>query len=90
MAMMKSEVPTTSEEYRRHREAYQARIAALQIKGKLKRPADVAARAATEAGKRRERFGSAPRHLVEVDYHDFRRALLRELGDHAVNARQTS
>ncbi len=69
---------------------YQARIAALQIKGKLKRPADVAARAATEAGKRRERFGSAPRHLVEVDYHDFRRALLRELGDHAVNARQTS
>jgi cation diffusion facilitator CzcD-associated flavoprotein CzcO len=62
---------------------YQARIAALQIKGGLKRPADIAARAAAEVSKRRERFGAAPRHLVEVDYHDFRRALLRELGDSA-------
>jgi cation diffusion facilitator CzcD-associated flavoprotein CzcO len=62
---------------------YQARIAALQIKGGLKRPADVAARAAAEVSKRRERFGATPRHLVEVDYHDFRRALLRELGDSA-------
>ncbi len=61
---------------------YQARIAALQIKGLLKRPADVGARAAAEASKRRERFGTAPRHLVEVEFHDFRRALLRELGDH--------
>jgi cation diffusion facilitator CzcD-associated flavoprotein CzcO len=65
---------------------YQARIAALQIKGELKRPDDVAARAAAEVGKRRERFGAAPRHLVEVDYHDFRSALLRELGNHAVPA----
>jgi hypothetical protein len=62
---------------------YQARIAALQIKGGLKRPTDVAARAAAEVSKRRERFGATPRHLVEVDYHDFRRALLRELGDSA-------
>jgi cation diffusion facilitator CzcD-associated flavoprotein CzcO len=67
---------------------HQARIVALQIKGELKRPADVAARARSEVRERRARFGAAPRHLVEVDYHDFRRALLRELGDHAVNARQ--
>ena len=39
---------------------------------------------------RRERLGTARRHLVEVDYHDFRLALLRELGDQAVNARQVS
>ena len=32
---------------------------------------------------RRRRFGSSPRHVIEVDYHDFRRALLRELGEHA-------
>jgi cation diffusion facilitator CzcD-associated flavoprotein CzcO len=62
---------------------YQARIAALQIKGVLKPPADVAARGAAEVSARRKRFGTAPRHLLEVDYHDFRRALLRELGDHA-------
>ena len=62
---------------------YQARIAALQIKGVLRRPANVAARGAREVSQRRTRFGKAPRHLIEVDYHDFRRALLRELGDHA-------
>jgi cation diffusion facilitator CzcD-associated flavoprotein CzcO len=69
---------------------YQARIAALQINGQLKRPDDVAGRAAAEVRERRNRFGAAARHLVEVDYHDFRRALLRELGDKAANARQAS
>jgi cation diffusion facilitator CzcD-associated flavoprotein CzcO len=69
---------------------HQARIAALQIKGVLERPADVAATGAREVSERRSRFGTAPRHLIEVDYHDFRRALLRELGDHAANARQAS
>jgi cation diffusion facilitator CzcD-associated flavoprotein CzcO len=62
---------------------HQARIAALQIKGLLKRPGDVEARSAREVSERRRRFGSSPRHLIEVDYHDFRNALLRELGDHA-------
>jgi hypothetical protein len=62
---------------------HQARIAALQIKGVLKRPADVAAGGRREVNERRSRFGTAPRHLIEVDYHDFRRALLRELGDRA-------
>jgi cation diffusion facilitator CzcD-associated flavoprotein CzcO len=62
---------------------HQARIAALQITGVLERPGDVEARAAREASERRRRFGSSPRHLIEVDYHDFRRALLRELGEYA-------
>jgi cation diffusion facilitator CzcD-associated flavoprotein CzcO len=62
---------------------HQARIAALQIAGALKRPADVAARSASETSARRRRYGSEPRHLIEVDYHDFRHALLRELGQHA-------
>ena len=62
---------------------HQARIAALQIKGVLKRPPDVAARSAGEVSRRRRRYGTAPRHLIEVDYHDFRHALLRELGEHA-------
>ena len=60
---------------------YQARIAALQIMGRLRRPPDVAARGEREVNARRARFGTAARHLVEVDYHDFRRALLRELGE---------
>jgi cation diffusion facilitator CzcD-associated flavoprotein CzcO len=61
---------------------HQARIAALQINGALKRPTDVAMRSASEVRQRRRRFGSAPRHLIEVDYHDFRDSLLRELGEH--------
>ena len=30
---------------------------------------------------RQRRFGTAPRHMIEVDYHDFRQALLHELGE---------
>jgi len=62
----------------------QARIAALQIKGVLQRPSDVGARSEREASLRRRRYGTAPRHLIEVDYHDFRRDLQRELGGYAV------
>ena len=65
---------------------HQARIAALQITRVLKRPGDVEARSAREVSERRRRFGSSPRHLIEVDYHDFRRALLCELGEHASGA----
>ncbi len=60
---------------------HQARIAACQITGRLSRPPDVAARGAREMRARRQRFGSSPRHLIEVDYHDFRQALLHELGE---------
>jgi cation diffusion facilitator CzcD-associated flavoprotein CzcO len=58
---------------------YQARIAALQIKGRLKRPADIAARVQHEVTMPHWRFDPSPRHAIEVDYHDFRRELMREL-----------
>ena len=58
---------------------YQARIAALQIKGRLQRPADIAARIAHEVATPHWRFDPSPRHAIEVDYHDFRKELLREL-----------
>jgi cation diffusion facilitator CzcD-associated flavoprotein CzcO len=58
---------------------YQARIAALQIKGSLKRPPDIAQRIAHEVTSPHWRFDPSPRHAIEVDYHDFRRELMREL-----------
>ncbi len=58
---------------------HQARIAALQIVGKLARPADVAGLIAREVAKPHWRFDHSPRHAVEVDYHDFRRELMSEL-----------
>jgi cation diffusion facilitator CzcD-associated flavoprotein CzcO len=44
---------------------YQARIAALQISGRLSRPSTVC--------------DPAPRHAIEVDFHTFRRELMAEL-----------
>lgn len=58
---------------------YQARIAALQLQGRLNRPADMAARVGRELASPHWRFRESPRHAIEVDYHDFRRELLREL-----------
>jgi cation diffusion facilitator CzcD-associated flavoprotein CzcO len=58
---------------------YQARIAALQIAGRLARPADIARRIEGESRGPHWRFDSTPRHAVEVDYHDFRLELLDEL-----------
>jgi cation diffusion facilitator CzcD-associated flavoprotein CzcO len=58
---------------------HQARIAALQIKGALSRPGDVAARIDREISSPHWRFDKAPRHAVEVDYHDFRNELLKEI-----------
>lgn len=60
---------------------HQARIAAQQITGRLSRPSHLAARSAREVRERQQRFGTSPRHLIEVDYHDFRQALLHELGE---------
>ncbi len=53
---------------------HQARIAALQIAGRLARPKDIAARIGSETP--HWHFDSAPRHVIEVDYHDFRRDLM--------------
>jgi cation diffusion facilitator CzcD-associated flavoprotein CzcO len=59
---------------------HQARIAALQIKGELSRPRDIEARIDREISSPHWRFDRAPRHAVEVDYHDFRNELLKEIG----------
>jgi cation diffusion facilitator CzcD-associated flavoprotein CzcO len=58
---------------------YQGRIAALQISGRLERPADIATRIRHEVAHPRHRFDPSPRHAMEVDYHAFRRELMREL-----------
>lgn len=58
---------------------YQARIAALQIKGRLKRPTDIGTRIEREVASPHWRFDPSPRHAIEVDYHDFRKELMREL-----------
>ena len=56
---------------------HQGRIAALQIAGRLPRPADIAAR--IRSASPHWRFETTPRHAVEVDYHDFRRELMGAL-----------
>jgi len=58
---------------------YQARIAALQITGQLKRPDDIKERIAREVSSPHWIFDESPRHAIEVDAHDFQRELLREL-----------
>lgn len=58
---------------------HQAHIAALQITGRLKRPANIQALLAQEMNAPHWRFEDRPRHQAEVDYHDFRASLLREL-----------
>lgn len=60
---------------------HQARIAALQLVGRLRRPADLATRISREARTRHWRFQNSPRHALEVDYHEFRKALLREIAN---------
>ena len=58
---------------------YQAHIAALQLSGRLQRPADLAARIRHEIAHPHHRFDPSPRHAIEVDYHAFRRELMDEL-----------
>jgi len=58
---------------------HQARIAALQISGRLKRPSDIGARIRHELAHPHRRFDPSPRHAIEVDYHAFRRELMDEL-----------
>src|SRR5262249_13522073 len=58
---------------------YQARIAVAQITGKLERPRDLEIRIAHEISSPHWQFDDAPRHAIEVDYHDFRQELLNEL-----------
>lgn len=62
---------------------HQARIAALQISGRLDRPDDMNYRVEQEMSSPHWHFDKALRHVVEVDYHDFRAQLLKEIS-HAV------
>ena len=58
---------------------YQSRLAALQIRGRLRRPADIDTRIRREVAHAHSRFHPSPRHAIEVNYHDFRKELIREL-----------
>jgi hypothetical protein len=58
---------------------YQARIAALQISGRLQRPPDIDARIRRDVADPHDRFDRSHRHAIEVDYHAFRRELMGEL-----------
>jgi pyruvate/2-oxoglutarate dehydrogenase complex dihydrolipoamide dehydrogenase (E3) component len=58
---------------------HQARIAALQITGALSRPRDIHNLIEKEINWPHWRFDNALRHVVEVDYHDFRAQLLKEM-----------
>jgi cation diffusion facilitator CzcD-associated flavoprotein CzcO len=57
----------------------QARIAALQIVGRLDRPADITAQIDKEIAVSERLFERNPRHAVEVDYHIFAGELANEL-----------
>jgi Flavin-binding monooxygenase-like len=58
---------------------YQARIAALQLSGRLQRRADIDTRIRHDVAHPHRRFDPSPRHTIEVDYHAFRRELMDEL-----------
>jgi cation diffusion facilitator CzcD-associated flavoprotein CzcO len=58
---------------------HQARIAALQISGVLRRPHNINDRIERELKLPHWRFEKTLRHVVEVDYHDFRAQLLKEI-----------
>jgi len=58
---------------------HQARIAALQITGKLTRPADLSARIEREIRHPHWPYQRSVRHAIEVDFYEFRKALLAEV-----------
>ena len=58
---------------------YQAKIAAKIITGRLKRPANLPQKINKEIKKSCAQYKESPRHALEVDYHIFRRQLLKEL-----------
>ena len=58
---------------------YQARIACLEITGAYRRPADLDAAIRDELAHPHFDFAGGQRHAVEVDYHQFRNDLAREL-----------
>jgi hypothetical protein len=57
----------------------QAEVLALQLTGRLDRPADLERRIARETAHPHWNLEKSPRHAVEVDSYDFARALRKEL-----------
>ncbi len=57
----------------------QSKIIARELSGLWKRPADIAQRVERELNNPHYRQINTPRHTITVDYHAFRKALLREL-----------
>jgi hypothetical protein len=57
----------------------QAQLVAKAIKGQWQRPADIDAAIRREIEHPDQKFPKTPRHAVEVDYHEFRKRLDREL-----------
>ncbi len=57
----------------------QAKIVSAELAGTWKRPADIAGRLNRELSKPHYRQLKTPRHTVTVDFHAFRKQLLREL-----------
>jgi hypothetical protein len=55
----------------------QSELVAARIAGRIRLPADLAARARAERDAQPFRFVVTPRHSVEVDYHHYSRALVR-------------
>ena len=58
---------------------YQSRLAVKEILGQYRRPADLRQAIAEELGHPHFRFIDEARHSTEVDYHRFRKELLKEL-----------
>ena len=58
---------------------YQALLACMELKGRYRRPADMAAAIAEERDNPHFDFIKTPRHSTEVDYAEFRKDLLAEL-----------
>jgi hypothetical protein len=58
---------------------YQSKIVARIITGSLKRPEHLHKKIAKEINRPHYRFKSNMRHALEVDYHIFRRELLKML-----------
>ena len=58
---------------------YQSKIVASIIAGTLKRPINLTNKISREMKKNSSRFGETIRHVLEVDYQEFRKRLLKEL-----------
>jgi cation diffusion facilitator CzcD-associated flavoprotein CzcO len=58
----------------------QSKLMARELSGKWKRPADIRARCDQEVEKPDFRQINTPRHTITVDYHKFRKRLLKQLG----------